>query len=76
MIWSLLFSNVFISAYKEFEVTYKPMNGHSETVYVLNEPMRKKYTLPMPARGWKCTTITFITKAGESYKFLFEATKE
>lgn len=70
------YRNVFISAYKAFEVMYKPMKGNSEIVYVFNEMMRKKYTLPMPARGWSCTTLTFIPKSGEPLKFIFDGVKE
>lgn len=67
---------VFLSPYKRFEVKYQPKNSETQIVGVFNDVQRKRLTLPMPPKGWNCTTMTFISKDGKSYKFLFDGVKE
>ena len=69
------FRNVYIAPDSEFEVKCRT-NDVTESVGVFNQAHRRKFTLPMPAKGWNCTMVTFINKSGDSFKFIFDGSKE
>lgn len=52
---------MFISPYSDFEIKGKQASGESEFIGVFNQAQRRKYTLPMPPKGWHCTTVAILT---------------
>jgi len=67
---------VFISPISSFDIYCKQKAGDGETIGVFNEPHRKRFTLPMPPKGWHLTFLTFTEKDGHKHKFLFDGEKE